>query len=153
MNIFGVLLLVLSSLMGGYMYRLVYLSRHRISERVSFTVALAAGQLTSFVIAMTLYWVIPMSFTVICSVNLWLGIGIGVTYGSMTGMQSVVAGFFYGGVAAIMGTMVGAAAFDPTLCGLPASTLGIQNTGFAVGIIGLLLLGVTTLFVRFSFTR
>jgi hypothetical protein len=150
MILFGLFLLVLSSLLGVYMYALFYKSRYRISERLSFTVTLAAGQITSFVIAITLYLVFPMDFTVICTVNLWIGIVIGAQFGVVTRKQSVVAGFFNGGVAAVMGTMVGAVSVDPTLCGLPASTLSLQNTGIAVGLFGLLLLCATTLLVRFS---
>ena len=150
MILFGLFLLVLCSLLGVYMYALFYKSRYRISDSLSFPVTLAAGQITSFVIAITLYLVFPMDFTVICTVNLWIGIVIGAQFGSMQRKPSVIAGFFNGGVAAVMGTMVGAIAFDPTLCGLPASTLTLQNTGIAIGIFGLLLLCATTLLVRFS---
>lgn len=150
MILFGLFLLVLSSLLGVYMYGLFYKSRYRISDRLSFTGTLAAGQITSFVIAITLYLVFPMDFTVICTVNLWIGIVIGTQFSSVTRKQSVLAGFFNGGVAAVMGTMVGAVSFDPTLCGLPASTLTLQSTGIAIGIFGLLLLFATTLLVRFS---
>jgi hypothetical protein len=150
MILFGLFLLVLSSLLGVYMYALFYKSRYKISDRLGFTGTLAAGQITSFVIAITLYLVFPMDFTVICTVNLWIGIVIGSQFGSVTRKQSVVAGFFNGGVAAVMGTMIGAIAFNPALCGLPASTLTLQNTGVAVGIFGLLLLCATTLLVRYS---
>ncbi len=150
MILFGLFLLVLSSLLGVYMYALLYRSRYRISDRLSFTVTLAAGQITSFVIAITLFLVFPIDFTVICTVNLWIGIVIGTQFSSVTRKQLVLAGFFNGGVAAVMGTMVGAVTFDPTLCGLPESTLTLQNTGIAVGIFGLLLLCATTLLVRFS---
>ena len=108
MILFGLFLLVLSSLLGVYMYALFYKSRYRISDSLSFTVTLAAGQITSFVIAMTLYLVFPIDFTVICTVNLWIGIVIGTQFSSVTRKQSVLAGFFNGGVAAVMGTMVGA---------------------------------------------
>lgn len=94
-----------------------------------------------------------MDFTVICTVNLWIGIVIGTQFSSVAGRQSVLAGFFNGGVAAVMGTMVGTLAFDPTLCGLPASSLGFQNTGITIGVFGLLLLCATTLFVRFSIIK
>lgn len=150
MILFGFFLLVLSSLLGVYMYALLYKSRSRIDNLLGFTVTLAAGQITSFVIAITLYLVFPIDFTVICTVNLWIGIVIGTQFSSVTRKQSVLAGFFNGGVAAVMGTMVGAVTFDPTLCGLPESTLTLQNTGIAVGIFGLLLLCATTLLVRFS---
>jgi len=150
MILFGLFLLVLSSLLGVYMYALLYKSRNRIGERLGFTVTLAAGQITSFVIAITLYLVFPIDFTIICTANLWIGIVIGTQFSSVTRNNSVLAGFFNGGVAAVMGTMVGAISFDPTLCGLPASTLTLQNTGIAVGIFGLLLLCATTLLVRFS---
>lgn len=150
MILFGLFLLVLSSLLGVYMYALLYRSRYRISDRLSFTVTLAAGQITSFVIAITLYLVFPIDFTVICTVNLWIGIVIGTQFSSVARKQLVLAGFFNGGVAAVMGTMVGAVTFDPTLCGLPESTLTLQNAGIAVGIFGLLLLCATTLLVRFS---
>ncbi len=83
MILFGLFLLVLSSLLGVYMYALFYKSRYRISDRLSFTVTLAAGQITSFVIAITLYLVFPMDFTVICTINLWIGIVIGAQFGSM----------------------------------------------------------------------
>ncbi len=150
MVLFGLFLLVLSSLLGVFMYALFYKSRYRLSDRLSFTVTLAAGQIISFVIAINLYLVFPMDFTVICTVNLWIGIVIGAQFGAVIRKYSVVAGFFNGGVAAVMGTMVGAVSFDPTLCGLPASTLSLQNTGIAVGIFGLLLLCATTLLVRIS---
>lgn len=153
MILFGLFLLVLSSLLGVYMYALFYKLRFGISDRLRFTVTLAAGQITSFVIAITLYLVLPMDFTVICTINLWIGIVIGTQFSSVVKKQSVLAGFFNGGVAAIMGTMVGAISFDPTLCGLPASTLTLQNTGIAVGIFGLLLLCATTLLVRFSLMK
>ena len=153
MNLFGMFFLVLSSLLSVYMYVLFYKARYRISERLSFTVTLAAGQITSFVIAIALYLVFPIDFTIICTVNLWIGIVLGTQFSSVTKKQSVQAGFFNGGVAAVMGTMVGAISFDPTLCGLPASTLSLQNTGIAVGIFGLLLLCVTTLLVRFSLMK
>lgn len=153
MLIFGIFLLVLSSLLGVYMYALSYKYRFGISDRLSFAVTLAAGQATSFVIAITLYLVFPIDFTVICSVNLWIGIVIGTQFSSLAKKQSVLAGFFNGGVAAVMGTMVGAISFDPTLCGLPASPLSLQNTGIALGIFGLLLLCATTLLVRFSLMK
>ncbi|MBO0603427.1 hypothetical protein I2483_17310 [Sporosarcina sp. E16_3] len=153
MILFGLFLLVLSSLLGVYMYALFYKSRYRISDSLSYTVTLAAGQITSFVIAMTLYLVFPIDFTVICTVNLWIGIVIGTQFSSVTRKQSLLAGFFNGGVAAVMGTMVGAVTIDPTLCGLPESTLTLQNTGIAVGIFGLLLLCATTLLVRFSLIK
>lgn len=150
MILFGLFLLVLSSLLGVYMYALFYKLRYQISDRLSFTVTLAAGQITSFVIAITLYLVFPMDFTVICTVNLWIGIVIGAQFGSMQRKSSAISGFFNGGIAAVMGTMVGAVSFNPTLCGLPASTLTLQNTSIAIGIFALLLLSVTMLLVRFS---
>ncbi|MBO0587849.1 hypothetical protein [Sporosarcina sp. E16_8] len=153
MILFGLFLLVLSSLLGVYMYALFYKSRYRNGDRLSFAGTLAAGQITSFVIAITLYLIFPIDFTVICTVNLWIGIVIGTQFSSVASGKSVLAGFFNGGVAAVMGTMVGAISFDPTLCGLPASTLTLQNTGIAVGIFGLLLLCATTLLVRFSLLK
>lgn len=153
MILFGLFLLVLSSLLGVYMYALFYKPHYKISDRLSFTVTLAAGQVTSFVIAIILYLVFPMDFTIICTVNLWVGIVIGAQFSSVLSKQLAVAGFFNGGMAAVMGTMVGVIAFDPTLCGLPESTLSLQNTGMAVGIFGLLLLCATTLLVRYSLIK
>jgi hypothetical protein len=150
MILFGLFLLVLCSLLGVYMYALFYKSRHKINDRLDFPVTLAAGQITSFVIAMTLYLIFPMDFPVICTVNLWIGIVIGAQFGSAARKQSIIAGSFNGGVAAIMGTMVGTVAFNPSLCGLPASNMTLQNTGIAIGIFGLLLLCATTLLVRFT---
>ncbi|NYF24426.1 hypothetical protein [Sporosarcina sp. JAI121] len=150
MVLFGSILLVLSSLLGIYMYALFYKSRYKISNRLGFTVTLAAGQITGFVIAMMLYLIFPMDFSIICTVNLWIGIVIGAQFGSIVRKQSVLAGSFNGGVAAVMGTMVGTVAFAPSLCGLPASNMSFQNTGIAIGGFGLLLLCATTLLVRFS---
>ncbi|WP_318618024.1 hypothetical protein [Sporosarcina sp. YIM B06819] len=67
--------------------------------------------------------------------------------------QSIATGFFFGGLAAIMGTMVGAAAINPALCGLPMSRLSIQNPSIAVGSFGVVLLGVTAMLVRYSSKR
>ncbi|MCZ2259920.1 hypothetical protein KSU66_15580 [Sporosarcina sp. G11-34] len=106
--------------------------------------------MTSFVIGTLLYLVFPMKFSVSCAINIWIGASIGTLFCSIKGWQSIAAGFFYGGLAAIMGTMVGATAVNPALCGLPISKLPINDPGLAVGVFGLVLLGVTVLLVKSS---
>ncbi|WP_269052411.1 hypothetical protein [Sporosarcina sp. G11-34] len=91
-----------------------------------------------------------MKFSVSCAINIWIGASIGTLFCSIKGWQSIAAGFFYGGLAAIMGTMVGATAVNPALCGLPISKLPINDPGLAVGVFGLVLLGVTVLLVKSS---
>jgi hypothetical protein len=150
MTTFKVFLLVVGLLLGGYLFVLIHKSRHNFSEYVRFPVALDAGQMTSFVIGILLYIVFPYKFIVICAINIWIGVFIGILFCSTQNSQSVGAGFFCGGHASIMGTMVGAAAINPTLCGLPLTRLPIQNPGIVVGVFGVVLLGVTAMLVRYS---
>ena len=102
---------------------------------------------------MTLFYLVYLlKFSVGCAINLCIGALVGILFCSIKGSKSVTAGFFCGWLAAIMGTMVGATAINPTLCGLPLSKLPIGNPGLAVGILGLVLLGFTVLLVRYTLT-
>ena len=150
MTTFKVFLLVVGLLLGGYLYVLIYKSRNNFSEYLRFPVALDAGQMTSFVIGILLHLVFPLKFIVSCAMNLWIGAFISIFFCLTQKSQSVSASFFCGGLAAIMGTMVGAAAINPTLCGLPMSRLPIQNPSLAVGIFGVVLLGIAALLVKYS---
>ena len=126
----------------------IYKSPEKFSERHRFSVALDVGQITSFVIGTLLYLVFPLKFSISCAINIWIGALVGRMFCSIKGPKLVAAGFFYGGLATIMGTMVAAAAVNPALCGFPISKLPIENPGLAVGIFGLVLLAIMVLLVR-----
>lgn len=149
MTTIKVILLIVACLLAGSLYISIYKLPERFSNQYRFPVALDMGQMTSFVIGMLLYLICPLKFSVSCAINIWIGAFIGIFFCSIKGSQSVAAGFFYGGLATVMGTMVAAAAVNPTLCGLPISKLSIENPGLVVGIFGLVLLAFLVLLVRY----
>ncbi len=150
MTTFQVLLLMVGCLLSGYLYVLIYKSHNKFNQQFRFPVALDVGQMTSFVICILLYFVFPLKFIVSCAMNLWIGAFIGWVFCSINRGQSKAGSFFCGGLAAIMGTMVGAITLNPTLCGLPVTTLPIDYQGLAVGIFGVILLGFTVVLVKYS---
>jgi hypothetical protein len=150
MVIFGVCLLTVSSLIGTYIFLSLNRYRSLHSDQYSLTGTISAGQIVSLVTALNLFLIFPINFVFIASINLFIGCIIGVLFGSRKKLQSIVIGFFNGGISGIMGTMIGAVAFDPALCGLPVSSVSLQNIGLTIGVFGLILLIITTVLIRFS---
>jgi len=111
----------------GWGYFSLYRQRYLFSERFGFTVTYLASTSCSFVLALNLFLLFPQHFEVVSTFTLFLGIAFGALFGSMVNMQSLIAGIFNGGVGGIMGSMLGAVALDPSLCGLPADIWAEQD--------------------------
>jgi hypothetical protein len=111
----------------GWGYFSLYRQRYLFSERFGFTVTYLASTSCSFAVALNLFLLFPKHFEVVSTLTLILGIVIGALFGSMVNMQSFIAGIFNGGVGGIMGSMLGAVALDPSLCGLPADLWSEQD--------------------------
>ena len=122
-----VIITFINMLVTGWTYVSLYRRRYLFSERFGFTVTYLASTSCSFVLALNLCLLFPKHFEVVSTFTLFLGIVIGAMFGSMVNMQSFIAGVFNGGVGGIMGSMLGAVALDPSLCGLPADLWAEQD--------------------------
>jgi hypothetical protein len=113
--------------------------RYLFSERFGFTVTYLASTACSFVFALNLFLLFPKYVEVVSTLTLFIGIVIGALFGSMVNMQSLIAGIYNGGVGAIMGSMLGAVALDPSLCGLPADLWAEQEMMFFMSMLSLII--------------
>ncbi|SEM11942.1 hypothetical protein SAMN05192533_10182 [Mesobacillus persicus] len=127
MVLFLVLITFINTLVTAWAYLSLNRQRYLFSERFGFTVTFLASTSCSFVLALNLFLLFPTHLEVVSTFTLFLGIVIGALFGSMVNMQSFIAGVFNGGVGGIMGSMLGAVALDPSLCGLPADLWAEQD--------------------------
>jgi hypothetical protein len=131
-------------------YKYLYRSRYLFSDRFGFTASITGGSIVSLVMSLTLFLLFPSSFDVISTINMLIGISVGLLFGAMVNSQSLIAGFFSGGIGGMMGTMMGAIAKDPSICSLPVGALNEQTVILFFGFFGLLLLSMTMLILCFA---
>jgi hypothetical protein len=106
-----------------------------------------SGQIISFIVCSqiaSLFYEVSIG---IWAVNLTIGCFIGYYFMFIYNLEVKSSGFFLGGLAAVMGTMIGFASNDPTICGLPPSTLSFRNMGVALEFISALSLFLLNLFL------
>jgi hypothetical protein len=150
MKIFLFIALTTNSLIGFLGYRFLNKSRLLFSDRFGFIVALTGSGIVGLVTALNLFLLFPSNFTVMSVLNLFIGIAIGIAFGAMLNTQSLIAGFFNGGVGGMMGTMIGAVALDPSICGLPPSSITEQSTLIFFGLLSFILVTITFTLLCFA---
>ena len=150
MKFFLLIILITNSLIGFISFRFLNKSRLLFSDRFGFVVAFTGSATLGLVTALNLFLLFPANFVVMSVINMFIGITIGMAFGAMLNTQSFIAGFFQGGVGGIMGTMIGAVALDPSICGLPYSSLNEQNILVFFGILSFVLVMITFRILCFS---
>jgi len=150
MKLFLLIVLIINSLIGFKSFQLLNKSRFLFSDRFGFVMAFTSSAILGLVIALNLFLLFPFNFVVISVLNMFIGTAIGMIFGAMLNTQSFIAGFFQGGVGGIMGTMIGAVALDPSLCGLPYSAVNEQQTILYLSILSFVLISITFKILCFS---
>lgn len=150
MKLFLLIVLIINSLIGFKSFRFLNKSRFLFSDRFGFVMAFTSSAILGLVIALNLFLLFPFNFVFVSVLNMFIGIAIGMIFGEMLNTQSFIAGFFQGGVGGIMGTMIGAVALDPSICGLPYSVVNEQQTILYLGILSFVLVSVTFKILCFS---
>ncbi|RXJ02411.1 hypothetical protein DS745_06820 [Anaerobacillus alkaliphilus] len=148
-NFLLVTLLLISGVISFYSYRQLYRHKNLFSDRFGFNVALTASTAVSLSISILLFLLHP-NIHLVGSINILLGIFIGLLFGSLVNTQTIVAGVYNGGVSGIMGTMIGAVAYDPSICGLPFTESLQQTTVMYFGIGSFILFLLTIRLLHFS---
>jgi hypothetical protein len=150
MDIFLITVALTNGLLGSLTYVRFYRIRYLISDRFGFTIASTASIQTSLVLSLNFYLLFPENLSLIASFNIISSMMIGLLFGTLINIQSLIAGIYHGGVASVMGTMAGIVALDPTICGLPASLLNGQTMTVYFSVLSLLLQVFTTALLTFS---
>lgn len=112
-----------------------------------------SGQLISFILSSQTASLFHGFSSEIWAANLTIGCLIGYYLMYINGSEVPSAGLFLGGLAAIMGTMIGLASNDPTICGLSPSTLPFPNSAVALGFISVLVLFFLNVFLARSLSN
>ncbi|WP_174732328.1 hypothetical protein [Mesobacillus harenae] len=147
---FLVFVLITNAAAAAWIYFSLGTKRYLFNERFAFSITLAASTYISLVTGLNLFLLFPNEFLFISTFNLFLGIGIGILFGSMVNMQSLIAGFYNGGIGGVMGSMIGAVALDPSLCGLPASLWTEQSMVLFMSLLSLVVQGLSSIILLFS---
>lgn len=150
MEIFLFITLTTNSWIGFLCFRFLNKSRLLFSDRFGFIVALTGSAILGLVTALNLFLLFPAFFVVMSVLNMFIGMGIGVVFGAMVNTQSLIAGSFNGGVGGMMGTMIGAVALDPSICGLPPSSITEQSTLIFLGLLSFILVTITFTLLCFA---
>ncbi len=150
MEIFLFITLTTNSWIGFLGFRFLNKSRLLFSDRFGFIVALTGSAILGLVTALNLFLLFPAFFVVMSVLNMLIGMAIGVVFGAMVNSQSLIAGFFNGGVGGMMGTMIGAVALDPSICGLPPSSITEQSTFIFLGLLSFFLVTITFTLLCFA---
>lgn len=147
---FLVFVLLTNAAAAAWIYFSLVTKRYLFNERFAFSITLAASTHISFVVGLNFFLLFPNEFLLISTFNLFLGIGIGVLFGSMVNMQSLIAGFYNGGIGGVMGSMIGAVALDPGLCGLPANLWSEQSMVLFMSLLSVVVQGLSSVILLFS---
>lgn len=150
MEYFLFIILITNSLIGWFGFRFLNKSKLLFSDRFGFIVALTGSGISGLVTALNLFLIFPDHFGVMSVLNMLIGISIGVAFGAILNTQSLIAGFFNGGVGGMMGTMIGAVALDPSICGLPVSSIAEQSSILFLGLFSFFLLSLTFTLLCFA---
>lgn len=150
MEIYLFIILIINSVIGFISFRFLNKSKLLFSDRFGFVVALTGSTILGLATALNLFMLFPTHFVVMSVLNIFIGVAIGIAFGSMLNTQSFIAGFFNGGVGGMMGTMIGAVALDPSICGLPYSSINEQNILMFFGILSFILVTLTFIILCFS---
>jgi hypothetical protein len=150
MKLFLFILFVTNMGIARYGYKYLYRSRDLFSDRFGFLVSMIGSGTVSLVTSLQLFLLLPSNLDAISSMNMFIGMSVGLLFGAMVNTQSLIAGFFNGGTGGVMGTMIGAIAKEPSICSLPAGALSEQTVILFFGIFGFLLLSVTMFILCFA---
>lgn len=144
-------LLLISSLISCFIYRYLYRLRYLFSDRFGYVATITAASSISLATSLNLALLFPISINIIGVVNIILGMSIGILFGAMMlTAQSMIAGFYNGGIGGIMGTMIGTVAYDPSICGIPISPALEQYTILFFGVFSVIVLILTISLMVYS---
>ncbi|MFT4412459.1 hypothetical protein ACLM5H_01240 [Fredinandcohnia humi] len=130
-------LLLLNVTVGYRSYRKLRRKRQIFSDRFAMIIAMTSSMVLTLVIGLLYSFIFPLSLFSTSVYAVITGAIVGILFGSMVKMHSVLAGFSGGTSGGLMGAMVGAVAQDPSLCGLPsASSMNIASNMMSMGIFG-----------------
>jgi hypothetical protein len=121
MTFFHVCILITNIFIVTIVFVRLFNRRKVFQDRFAMIMAATISGTISFSLALVIYFLIPSGLAVISLITTAVGGFIGICFGSLVKLQSVLSGLFHGIVGGIMGTMLGAVIEDPTLCSLPAS--------------------------------
>ncbi|MCA1031104.1 hypothetical protein LCL95_08725 [Bacillus timonensis] len=101
----------------------LFTSRKLFSDRFGMVIAMSAPLIFSIHLATHLSFVLPFPFEISVIIStLAMGV-IGIMYGALVKLHSVLAGFSSAMIGGFGGVMVGEVIQNPTICGLPQDTL------------------------------
>lgn len=133
------------------MYIVLYNRRLLFSDRYGMIVSMVCSGMVSISISLNTLFLIPFTISFITFLNLVIGAGIGILFGSLVSSPSMLSGFSHGVMGALMGTMLGAVIQNPSLCSLPTAYLSsVQQNMMIVSIFLTILVCVTMLLIYYS---
>nr|MBA5586557.1 hypothetical protein [Anaerobacillus isosaccharinicus]QOY38709.1 hypothetical protein AWH56_021280 [Anaerobacillus isosaccharinicus] len=132
MNLLLIVILGCNLLMGSLLYLLMFRKRKLFTDRFGMIMASCSSGILSLHLGMIIYFLLPINLAYIVILTTIVGSVIGILFGSLVKLQSVLAGFFYGALGGIMGAMFGAVIENPALCGLPISYINSVEVNMIV---------------------
>lgn len=133
--IYSIFFLVLSSLLGVYMYMIIASERPGRNEpNISISNAILAGLVTSLIVAFNMFSIFPFDFFLICTVNCIVSAVVTTQFCSAQVNKFAVFGVFNGCLAGILGTVIGYVSLNPEICGLPGISSDLQNITIIIGV-------------------
>ncbi|MHA6250877.1 hypothetical protein [Oceanobacillus sp. CAU 1775] len=132
MTLFLSIALVVNIFVSWKSYTILRRSRKLFSDRYAMVISLSASMVVGLVLSLIGTFILPFSFSILAIVFTSFGGVIGILFGSMVKLHSVLSGFFGGTMGGMTGAMVGAVVLDPTLCGLPLTSAGIIETNMII---------------------
>lgn len=128
----------------------LFKARKLFDDRFAKNATMATSSISSFVVCMTLVFLLGFSFT-IALIILIIGCIVGTSFGSLYKFQSVLLGYWNGWLGGLMGIMLGAVVLDPTLCSLPGQGVrDILENIYVFSIAGTSILMLSLWLVLFS---
>lgn len=144
------LFLLINSAIALFTYRVLHRVRYLFSERFGFIVALTGSNIVALVVTTNLFSLFPNHPTIISCLNIVVGASVGLAFGSLISSQTLIAGVYSGVTGAIMGTMIGAIAKDPSICGIPSQIYTENEYLLFFGVFGIILHFITASLLYFA---
>lgn len=147
-----ILLLLLSLIEVGHIYRSFKKKHLLFNNRFSQTMIMAITMISSFTIALYLALLLTASPNFFYLLPPLIGLTIGWKFGDILQAPAVLNGIYNGALGGLMGTMFGAVLLNPALCNIPIdSQTMIATNMYIISIFVGCLHTLTCALIRYSF--
>ncbi|WP_421385120.1 hypothetical protein ACOJQI_10250 [Bacillus salacetis] len=144
----GILSSVLVSIICYYR---LYKKRLLFDNRYAMTISMTSAMIISLTLSMQYSFISSLPFEATASAMIFLGMMVGIAFGVLVRLHSVLSGISAGVTGGLMGTMVGSVIKNPSLCGLPMDSQRILLVDMAAfTIFGTMILFITMGLILFS---